>query len=105
MTNDPKNDQPNTERRSTYQHDDACSCRFNPAGTSYYVSVMDGPRFGLLAGPFQTHIEALEFVDRAKEEAYRVDPRSVFYAFGTTAMKPEYRKPGKMNELLGLPLE
>lgn len=63
---------------------------------------MDGPRFGLLAGPFHTHVESLEWVDRTKEEAYRVDPRSVFYAFGTTAMRPEYRKPGRLNDLLGL---
>lgn len=64
--------------------------------------VMSGAVLGLLAGPFRTHVESLDWVDRAKEEAYRMDPRSVFYAFGTTAMRPEYRKPGKLNDLLGL---
>jgi hypothetical protein len=102
MADNPKSNRPMFERRGTYEHDESCSCRFNPAGTTYYVSVMDGPRFGLLAGPFQTHVEALEYVDCAKEEAHRVDPRSVFYAFGTTAMKPEYRKPGTLNDFLGL---
>ena len=85
-----------------YEHDDRCSCKENPAGTNYYVSVMDGPRFGLLAGPFSTHVEACEWVERAKEEAYRVDPRSVFYGFGTAAIRSNYRKPGRLNDLLGL---
>jgi hypothetical protein len=102
MAENPKSNRPMCEGRGPCEHDESCRCRFNPAGTAYYVSVVDGPRFGLLAGPFQTHVEALECVDRAKKEPYRVDPRSVFYAFGTTAMKPGYRKPGKLNDLLGL---
>ena len=97
----PHNARKHSERRK-YEHEDSCSCRFNPPRTNYYVSVIDGPRFGLLAGPFRTHLEALEFVERAKEQAHRVDPRSVFYAFGTTAMRPEYRQPGRLNDLLGL---
>lgn len=93
-----------SERRA-YEHDESCSCRSNPAGTNYYVSVIDGPRFGLLAGPFRTHVEALELVERARKEAERVDPRAVFYAFGTTAMHPDYRTPGKLNDPLGLEVE
>lgn len=88
-----------------YEHEDSCNCKDNPTGTTYYVSVIDGPRFGLLAGPFSTHVEACAWVDRAREEAYRVDPRSWFYAFGTVAMRPGYRKPGRLNDLLGLRIE
>ncbi len=107
MTFDPEKEslQESFKQRCRYEHEDSCSCRFNPRGTNYYVSVIDGPRFELLAGPFSTHIEACEWVDRAKEEAHRVDSRSVFYAFGTTAMRPEYRKPGRLNDLLGLKVE
>lgn len=93
------------EGRATYEHDDCCSCTSNPPGTTYYVSVIDGPKFGLPAGPFKSHFEALDCVGRAKEQAYRVDPRSIFYAFGTTAMRPKYRKPGKLNDLLGLKID
>ena len=103
MADNPANDdEKETSERRKYEHEDSCSCRFNPSGTNYYVSVIDGPRFGLLAGPFPTHVESLEWVERAKEEAHRVDPWSVFYAFGTTAMRPEYRKPGSLNDLLRL---
>ena len=91
-----------SQHPSASDHDDSCRCRFNPPGTNYYVSTIDGSRFALLAGPFPTHVEACDWVGRAREEAYRVDPRSWFYAFGTTAMKPEYRKPGKLNDLLNL---
>lgn len=83
-------------------HDDSCRCRFNLPGTNYYVSTIDGSRFALLAGPFDNHPEACGWVDRARDEACRVDPRAWFYAFGTTAMKPEYRKPGILNDLLDL---
>lgn len=86
-------------------HDDDCPCRFNPPGTNYYTSAIDGSRYALLAGPFETHPEACDWVDRARDEACRVDPRAWFYAFGTTAMKPTYRKPGILNDRLGLQKE
>ena len=65
----------------------------------FYVSVVDGPRFGLLAGPFQTHAEALAKVDAARKVANEVDWKSAFYAFGTVKMKTGYRE-GVLNEKL-----
>lgn len=65
----------------------------------YYVSVMDGGRYGLLAGPYNTHEEALEMVPAVKELAQKVDPYAVFYAFGTAAAHG-YNKSGILNEML-----
>ena len=104
MTNTPKDEQPESanDRSSASVHEEPCRCRFNPPGTNYYVSTIDGSRYALLAGPFETHVEACGWVDRARDEACRVDPRAWFYAFGTTAMKPEYRRPGILNDRLDL---
>lgn len=49
----------------------------------YYVSVVDGPRKGLLLGPYATHEEALAQVERGKELANKADPRAAFYGYGT----------------------
>ena len=76
----------------------------------YYVSVFDKDgndrrgRVGLLAGPFLTHAEALGLVDRTRNEAEKVDPRACWYAFGTCRLKEGARKPGRLNDLLGLPV-
>ena len=104
MNHTPKDEQTQSESRPSDAsiHEDSCSCRFNPPGTNYYVSTIDGSRFALLAGPFDNHAEACGWIDRARDEACRLDPRAWFYAFGTTAMTPEYRKPGILNDLLKL---
>jgi len=83
-------------------HEDPCRCRFNEPGTNYYVSTIDGSRFALLVGPFETHSEACGWVKRARDMACRVEPRAWFYAFGTASTRPEYRKPGILNHLLDL---
>lgn len=60
----------------------------------YYVSVVDGPRRGLLRGPWvDDHAGALAAVDRVRREAELVDPRAVFYAFGTARAEVD-RGPG-----------
>jgi hypothetical protein len=66
----------------------------------YYVSVLDGPKHGLLAGPYDTHQKALDMVGPAKEIAQEVDPWAWFYAFGTCKMPEGYDKPGVLNHLL-----
>ena len=68
----------------------------------FYVSVLNGPRLALLAGPFQTHEEALAMVDQARETAQRIDPWAWFYAFGTVKMMTGHQ-PGVLNKDLGLP--
>jgi len=42
----------------------------------YYVSCMDGARRALIRGPWYNHREALDAVQRVKDEAYAVDHRS-----------------------------
>jgi hypothetical protein len=38
----------------------------------------------------------------AREEAHKVDPRSVFDAFGTAGVVADDHKPGVLNERLGI---
>ena len=64
----------------------------------YYVSVVDGTKFGLLLGPFNTHKEAKRRVEAVREKAYALDERSWFYAFGTCGLK-DHDDPGKLNHL------
>ena len=66
----------------------------------YYVSVIDGPRYGLLAGPYSTHKEALAMVDVVREVAQKVNTQAVFYAFGTCKTPVGYVKSGILNDLL-----
>lgn len=62
----------------------------------YYVSVIDGPRIGdrievkrmgLLAGPYETHAEALDKVDTVRRIAEEINVWAHFYAFGTLKLK------------------
>jgi len=51
---------------------------------AYYVTVADNGRIGRLLGPFiDDHARALSLVDAARAKAEELDPRAVFYAFGT----------------------
>lgn len=68
----------------------------------YFVSIKRDSRHGLLAGPFATHVEALGWVDRASAEAERVDPWSVFDAFGTCSLPVGSGRVGCLNGRLGL---
>ena len=53
------------------------------AGRVFYVTVIDGPRKGILLGPYDTHREALDNVSHGRNLAESADPRVAFYAFGT----------------------
>lgn len=56
--------------------------------TAYYVTVRNGLRTGGLLGPYDTHAEALENVDRGRKLALASDneTRSWFYTYGTTKL-------------------
>ena len=69
---------------------------------SYYVSVRKSHQFGLLAGPFATHDEALTWVEPAREVAIRFDEWAWFYVFGTCST-PTTSRPGRLKSHLGLP--
>ena len=57
----------------------------------FYVSVIDGKRRALLAGPYDTHAEALALVEQVRRKAYDIDPKSHFYAFGTAGSDEELK--------------
>lgn len=61
---------------------------------AYYVSAVDGKKFTLLLGPFiDCHVCALSMVDHVRIVADRVDPKSVFYSFGTCRLLGVAYKP------------
>lgn len=78
----------------------------------FYVSVIDGPRIGgeiqvkrmgLLAGPYETHEEALDKVNAIRKIAEEVNVWAHFYAFGTCKLKEPINgsyPPGRLNHLL-----
>jgi hypothetical protein len=70
---------------------------------AYYVTMLRGKRVAWLAGPFDTHKEALSKVDDAKREACRLDVWADFDAFGTASV-PRYpwNPKGKLNSILRL---
>lgn len=55
----------------------------------FYVSVVNGSRYGFLLGPYDSHNEALTNVDRGKSLAIDADPFADFYAFGTCRLERE----------------
>ena len=63
---------------------DACG-KLHDEGKSFYVTVVDGRRSGFLLGPYATHQEAIDNVDRGRRLANEADPRAAFYAFGTSS--------------------
>jgi len=67
----------------------------------FYVSVVDGSKVGLLAGPLPTHEQALDLVDEARELAQEADPFACFYAYGTLSLATGKRQ-GVFNKALGL---
>lgn len=78
----------------------------SPDVLGFYVSVVDGPRYGLVAGPFRTKEGAEDFVEDAKAIGQDVDPRTVFAGWGTCGVKDvKLLKPGRLNERLGLQLD
>lgn len=72
----------------------------DPRPGAYYVSVVrDGARldYRLLLGPFAEHARALAAVDAVRLEADRLDPRAVWYAFGTCRVEGG-AGPGSLND-------
>lgn len=70
----------------------------------YYVSVIDGKRHDLLAGPFLSHQEALDMVEPARALTTQLKPEAHFYGFGTCRTPEGVDRPGKLNERLGVSL-
>lgn len=71
---------------------------------NYYVTIQDGGRTGILAGPFPNdHATALGMVDRASRLACQFSPQAHFAAFGTARFPEDFTSPGVLNDHLDLP--
>lgn len=57
----------------------------------YYVSVIDGARRGMAAGPYATHQEALDRVNDVKMALELKKPEAWFWQFGTAGADVEYK--------------
>ncbi len=55
----------------------------------YYVTIIDGPRHNFLLGPYENHQDAIDNVDRVRDEANERVPESWFYAFGTASIEAD----------------
>lgn len=58
----------------------------------YYVTAIDGPRKARIAGPYNSHELALDAVETVKNQAYGMDPRSHFWAWGTMRSEADLGK-------------
>ncbi len=67
---------------------------------AFYVSVISGPRKGLLLGPLDTHQEALDRVEDVRAWVIERDDRAWWYAFGTAAVPVADARPGRLNAQL-----
>ena len=68
----------------------------------FYVTVKDGPRTGILLGPYGSKSEAEGNVDLGRKLARQVNDRAIWYAYGVTrvVMLPGAALPiGKLNHL------
>ena len=68
---------------------------------NYYVTAFDGPnRYSLLSGPYPNdHAAALADVDAVRALAQALDPKAVFYSFGTARMDDAYTATGFLNRI------
>jgi len=71
----------------------------DPRPGNYYVSVVDGQRSALLAGPWPTHAAALGAVDVVRNLACELDPRAHWYAFGTARLPDDDSVPIRAGSL------
>lgn len=74
-----------------------CTADTCPVGT-YYVTAIDHDRVFYMAGPYNTHAEAMADVDKALAIADKHDGRAWFMSWGTCRRKDGYREPGTLNK-------
>ena len=96
-----------TNPGGTYREEGPAQNEVLPPGKSrkFYASVYREKKgHRMLAGPFDTHEEALAHVERARQAAYEVDPLSAWDAFGTASYVAADGKHerGILNEALGI---
>lgn len=76
----------------------------DPRPGRYYVSVSDGQRMALLAGPYPNHGAALEAVAEVRAKAIELDPWAHFFVYGTSRLHDNAPTvTGRLNEYVGMP--
>ena len=83
-----------------------CSCpERHHQGAGYYVSVEDGGRHVLVAGPYPEHGDALAMVETVKRvvlDKWNPGGRAHFYGYGTASILQGHPMPaGKLNREVG----
>lgn len=68
--------------------------------TGFYVSVIDGSRKGLLAGPFADHGEALALLEAVQTWVVHRKPEAHFFGFGTARVEATRLPDGRLNGLV-----
>ena len=86
------------QRIAYYRHRAGPTQELDPDPGNYYVSAIDCGRYALILGPFPTHQEALDNVDRAWAKAEELDPRAFWWSFGTLRINDSSTKPGVLNK-------
>lgn len=88
------------EHETAEQHDlnEPCGCNLqcghhHETGRQFYVTIKRGMhpskiKRGWLLGPYETHQQALDNVERGSNLACAADPRANFDAFGTASLPP-----------------
>jgi len=75
-----------------------CTPETCPEGSKYYVTAIDAGKTYFMAGPYNTHIEALNNVDKSLQVADKHDGRAWFMAWGTVQMKSYCAIVGSLNK-------
>lgn len=65
----------------------------------FYVTVQDGGRTGVLAGPFPSYLMAKDYVRPVRDAIVERDERAWFYAYGVS--KYASTAPARFNDLVG----
>lgn len=67
---------------------------------AYYVSVVNGRQRGLLLGPYDSHAQALDNVERVRTFVVERKPEAHFYGFGTASTPADQARPGRLNGVM-----
>jgi hypothetical protein len=69
---------------------------------AFYVDLVRGSKFALLAGPFPSEAIARKYEKAAVAKAHELDPWAWFDPFGVMSLDSadEYRPAGKLNHLI-----
>ncbi len=69
----------------------------DPRPGNYYVSIINGGQYRLLAGPYHFHRDALDMVEPVKllvRRLYSADPNEPWYSYGTARLPLDITRPG-----------